>query len=211
MKTQTRCGLLVDGQTILHAELLENKSKLIAYINIDKPSAIMLKYIMDSLTTVLHDHDHSHAVSAPRKTISGYKLYSSPKAARNRMVLGLYALGYSIENIRSLLEADGVKLAKRTIYDIIYSEDAEAFLNELEGEQDKRLKLLYEDMVDVLARGMTHMDIGRVAIPAAALYAKVTGRMNLTVEHKHSAEDVVAALMAEYEKRKGNGGMEQIE
>ncbi|MBT9169061.1 MAG: hypothetical protein DDT19_02413 [Syntrophomonadaceae bacterium] len=143
------------------------------------------------------------ALEAPKAPkASAYKLYNSPKAARNRLVLGLYALGYSVENIKSLLAADGVRIAKRTIYDIIHSEDSETFLSELEASSDKRLRLLYKDMVDVLARGLSHADLGRVAIPAAALYAKVTGRMNLTVEHKHSAEDVVAALMAEYEKKK---------
>ncbi|MBT9168290.1 MAG: hypothetical protein DDT19_01635 [Syntrophomonadaceae bacterium] len=133
---------------------------------------------------------------------TAYKLYNSPKAARNRLVLSLYAVGYSVENIKSLLAVDGIRLARSTIYDIIHSEDSETFLKELEASSDKRLKLLYKDMVDVLARGLSHADLGRVAIPAAALYAKVTGRMNLTVEHKHSAEDVVAALMAEYEKKK---------
>ena len=52
-------------------------------------------------------------LSAPDRTLAGYRVYDEPAVARARLVLGLRRIGLSIEEVRALIQPDGSGTTRR--------------------------------------------------------------------------------------------------
>lgn len=139
-----------------------------------------------------------------------YRLVSSKKAPRNRLILTLYSCGYTPTEIIEMFEKEGRKLTPGVVHSILKSPDAESILKEIEKENEKELSQLFGSANDVVRTALRSAD-PKIALAGAALFYKVTGRIAQNVNVKHSAEDVVAQLLMEAERRKALRDEELIE
>lgn len=134
----------------------------------------------------------------------------SVRSPRNREILSLYALGYTPKQIVKMFEKDGRKITEYVVWNVIYSPDAPEYLKAIERENEVRLQNMFSSANQVIHDGLHCADL-KIALAAAALYYKVSGRMTQNINVKHSAEDVVAQLLMEAERRRALKDEELIE
>ena len=135
------------------------------------------------------------------KAVSTYSLMKSFKSPRNREILGLYCIGFTPRQIVEKFGESGRKISEKIVWSVIYSPDAREYLKVIEAENEERLQNMFSTANQVIHDGMNCPDL-KIALAAAALYFKVSGRMVQNVNVKHSAEDVVAQLLMEAERRR---------
>lgn len=116
-------------------------------------------------------------------------------SSKHRTMVVLWHMGYSISEI-----ATAYKCTETAVRYVLNKTKSVEYQTLLKEEEEKVFENLFSKAAKVIKDGLDSVD-PKIALAAAALWFKASGRLTMNVKVEHTAEDIVQQLMDEAERR----------